>query len=37
MFVYENGEKSFDEDNGLIAMSKEYMDMYLILKNEIDE
>ena len=37
MFVYENGEKSFDEDNGIFAMSKDYMDRYLILKDEIDE
>lgn len=37
MFVYENGEKAFDEDNGIIAMSEEYADRYVNLKESINE
>lgn len=37
MFVYENGEKAFDEENGIIAMSEEYADRYVNLKESINE
>lgn len=37
MFVYEDGEKEFDENNGIIAMSEEYADRYVNLKKSINE
>ena len=37
MFVYEDGEKEFDENNGIIAMSEEYADRYVNLKRSINE
>jgi hypothetical protein len=37
MFVYEDGEKSFDDDNGIIAMSEEYANKYINLKESINE
>ena len=35
MFVYENKEKTFDEENGLLAMSAEYWSRYEQLKSVI--
>lgn len=35
MFVYENKEKTFDEENGLLAMSAEYWSRYEQLKSLI--
>lgn len=37
MFVYENGEKVFDDNNGIISMSEEYMERYVNLKEAINE
>lgn len=37
MFVYENNEKSFDEENGLLAMSADYWNRYEQLKSVIYE
>lgn len=37
MFVYENNEKSFDEENGLLAMSAVYWNRYEQLKSVIYE
>lgn len=37
MFVYENNEKSFDEENGLLAMSTDYWNRYEQLKSAIYE
>lgn len=35
LFEYENGEKVFDEEEGLLKMSPRYWEMYKQLKNEI--
>ena len=37
MFVYENNEKSFNEEDGLLAMSSEYWSRYEQLKTAIYE
>ena len=37
MFVYENNEKSFDEENGLLTMSAVYWNRYEQLKSAIYE
>ena len=37
MFVYDDGNKTFDNDNGIIAMSDEYMGKYINLKEAINE
>jgi hypothetical protein len=37
MFVYEEGKKIFDDNNGIIAMSEEYADRYINLKESINE
>lgn len=35
MFVYEDGEKTFNEEEGLLNMSSEYWNLYLLLKSTI--
>ena len=37
MFVYENNEKTFDEENGLLSMSADYWSRYEQLKSVIYE
>ena len=36
LFDYQNGEKVFDEEEGLIKMSPKYWEMYRQLKSEIE-
>ena len=36
LFEYENGQKVFDEEEGLLKMSPKYWEMYKQLKNEIE-
>jgi hypothetical protein len=36
LFEYKNGEKVFEEDEGLLKMSSRYWDLYKQLKNEIE-
>ena len=35
MFEYDDGEKVFDDEDGIIAMSPEYKERYHLLKTEI--
>ena len=35
LFVYENGEKVFDEEEGLISMSPDFKERYITLKSSI--
>lgn len=36
MFEYEDGEKVFDDKEGIIVMSSEYIERYNLLKSEVD-
>ncbi len=36
LFEYKNGQKVFDEEEGLLKMSPKYWEMYKQLKNEIE-